>query len=102
MPVDVRCGGFMTQRAAHVTRETKESRIAVDLVLDGRGGCSIQTGFGFADHMLELMAHWAGFDLSVSCVGDLHINVRITPEMWACVWVGLCKMRWETVAGLPG
>lgn len=75
----------MTQRAAHVTRETKETRIAVDLVLDGRGSCSIQTGFGFADHMLELMAHWAGFDLSVSCVGDLHIDAHHTLED-----VGLC------------
>lgn len=70
----------MPTRVAHVTRETKETRITVDLNADGSGQCSIQTGFGFADHMLDLMAHWADFDLNITCTGDLHIDAHHTVE----------------------
>ena len=55
----------MTIRTGNVERQTRETRISVALTLDGKGECRIRTGFGFADHMLELMAHWAGFDLEL-------------------------------------
>ncbi|GAB1410745.1 imidazoleglycerol-phosphate dehydratase HisB [Desulfovibrionales bacterium] len=75
----------MSRRFGQIFRETRETRITVDLCVDGCGQCSIQTGFGFADHMLELMAHWAEFDLAVACTGDLHIDAHHTVED-----LGLC------------
>lgn len=75
----------MTARTGTVERETRETRISVFLNLDGQGNCSIQTGFGFADHMVDLMAHWAGFDLRLSCQGDLHIDAHHSLED-----IGLC------------
>ena len=56
----------MTIRTGNVERQTRETRISVALTLDGKGECRIRTGFGFADHMLELMVRWAGFDLELS------------------------------------
>ena len=75
----------MDPRSAAVSRETRETRISVRLVLDGSGKIEVDTGFGFADHMLTLMAFWAGFDLSLSCRGDLEIDAHHTLED-----VGLC------------
>jgi imidazoleglycerol-phosphate dehydratase len=66
-------------------RRTNETQISVTLNLDGKGDCRIDTGFGFADHMLDLMAHWAGFDLDLSCTGDMHIDAHHSVED-----VGLC------------
>ncbi len=75
----------MDSRIGVVERETRETRISVRVDLDGTGRTEIQTGFGFADHMLDLMAHWAGFDLRVSCEGDMHIDAHHSLED-----VGLC------------
>lgn len=75
----------MHPRTAAVSRETRETQISVRLGLDGTGRTEVDTGFGFADHMLTLMAFWAGFDLSLSCRGDLHIDAHHTLED-----VGLC------------
>lgn len=75
----------MDSRIGVVERETRETRISVRVDLDGTGRIEIQTGFGFADHMLDLMAHWAGFDLRVSCEGDMHIDAHHSLED-----VGLC------------
>ncbi len=75
----------MTTRSAHVSRATRETNITLDLVLDGSGRADIATGVGFADHMLELLAFWGGFDLTVSCHGDVHVDAHHTLED-----VGLC------------
>ncbi|EGJ51525.1 imidazoleglycerol-phosphate dehydratase HisB [Desulfocurvibacter africanus] len=75
----------MNPRNAAVSRETRETCINVRLDLDGTGKTEVSTGFGFADHMLTLMAFWAGFDLNLSCRGDLHIDAHHTLED-----VGLC------------
>jgi len=75
----------MNPRKAAVSRETRETRISVRLDLDGTGKAEIDTGFGFADHMLTLMTFWAGCDLNLSCRGDLHIDAHHTLED-----VGLC------------
>ena len=75
----------MHSRIGVMERETKETKISVRINVDGSGQCVITTGFGFADHMLELMAHWAGFDLEVTCTGDMHIDAHHTLED-----VGLC------------
>ncbi len=72
-------------RKATVSRTTKETDIRLELVLDGQGTAQVDTGVGFADHMLTLLAFWAGFDLTVSCKGDLHIDSHHTLED-----IGLC------------
>jgi imidazoleglycerol-phosphate dehydratase len=75
----------MKPRTARIERKTSETEVSVSLNLDGAGVCTARTGFGFADHMLELLGHWAGFDLQVTCVGDMHIDAHHSLED-----VGLC------------
>jgi len=70
----------MDARTAKVTRTTKETAISLALSLDGAGKTSIQTGYGFADHMLQLIAFWAGFDLTLQCTGDMHVDAHHTVE----------------------
>lgn len=67
-------------RTARVTRETAETTIALTLKLEGQGHIDISTGFGLLDHMLTLTAFWAGFDLSLTCKGDSHIDAHHSAE----------------------
>ena len=67
-------------RAAEVRRKTKETDVAVHLNLDGYGHFSNQTGIGFLDHMLDLFAKHGGFDLEVTCEGDLQVDDHHTAE----------------------
>lgn len=75
----------MAQRTAKITRTTKETDIRAELRLEGAGKCSIATGMGFADHMLTLMTFWAGFDLKLTCKGDLEVDAHHSLED-----IGLC------------
>jgi len=75
----------VAQRTAKITRTTKETDIRAELSLDGAGKCSIATGLGFADHMLTLMTFWAGFDLTLTCKGDLEVDAHHSLED-----IGLC------------
>ena len=70
----------MTTRQTSVQRKTSETDIALRLVLDGTGNVSVNTGYGFADHMLTLLAFWAKFDLDLKCTGDLDIDAHHTVE----------------------
>ncbi len=70
----------MPERRAHIERMTNETGIEITCNLDGTGVTSIRTGFGFADHMLELMAFWARFDLEIHCKGDHHIDAHHSIE----------------------
>jgi imidazoleglycerol-phosphate dehydratase len=72
--------GAALQRSAFIARETNETRINLTLCLDGAGDVQIKTGFGMADHMLGLLAFWAGFDLDLVCRGDLHVDAHHTVE----------------------
>lgn len=72
-------------RTAEVKRTTRETDIALRLNVDGEGKTDIRTGFGFADHMLTLLAFWADFDLELACSGDLEIDAHHSLED-----VGLC------------
>jgi imidazoleglycerol-phosphate dehydratase len=72
-------------RTASVSRETKETRIAVTVNLDGAGTASINTGVGFFDHMLDHVARHGLIDLEVKAEGDLHIDPHHTVED-----VGIC------------
>jgi len=67
-------------RKAEVSRNTRETRIAVKLNLDGTGRSTIGTGVPFLDHMLEQVARHGVFDLEVSANGDLHIDAHHTVE----------------------
>lgn len=69
-----------TARKAEVSRNTRETRIAVKLNLDGTGKAAIATGVPFLDHMLEQVARHGAFDLEVSAKGDLHIDAHHTVE----------------------
>ena len=74
----------MTRRA-RIERETKESKVLVDLDLDGSGRADISTGVGFYDHMLNSLARHALLDLTVQTVGDIHIDAHHTVEDTAIV-----------------
>jgi imidazoleglycerol-phosphate dehydratase len=67
-------------RRAAVERNTKETRIAVSVDLDGTGRSEIATGIGFLDHMLDQLARHGLFDLTVKADGDLHIDFHHTTE----------------------
>jgi len=67
-------------RTATIVRTTKETDVTVELGLDGSGTYENATGVGFLDHMLDLFAKHGGFDLKVSCDGDLHIDDHHTTE----------------------
>jgi imidazoleglycerol-phosphate dehydratase len=61
-------------RSAIVTRNTAETRITVEINLDGTGTYDNQTGVGFFDHMLDQLARHSLIDMNVRCEGDLHID----------------------------
>jgi len=67
-------------RAATVTRTTKETDIRVELELDGTGQSTADTGIPFFDHMLQQLGKHAGWDLSVTCRGDLQVDGHHTVE----------------------
>jgi imidazoleglycerol-phosphate dehydratase/histidinol-phosphatase len=61
-------------------RNTKETKIHVELNLDGKGDATIHTGLGFFDHMLEQIARHGALDMRIQCDGDLHIDEHHTIE----------------------
>lgn len=67
-------------RSANVARTTKETDIRVELELDGSGTATADTGVPFFDHMLQQLGKHAGFDLSVTCKGDLDVDGHHTVE----------------------
>ena len=67
-------------RRATVTRNTKETRIAVTVTLDGSGKTATKTGIPFLDHMLTLLGTHGAFDLSVNANGDLDVDIHHTNE----------------------
>ncbi len=67
-------------REARITRTTKETDVKVTLYLDGTGKADIYTGIGFFDHMLTALTVHGGFDLTVSCKGDLYVDGHHTVE----------------------
>ena len=67
-------------RKAEIKRKTKETDIAVEVSLDGSGRSSVETGIGFLDHMLDLLARHARLDIVVKAKGDLHVDHHHTTE----------------------
>ena len=70
----------MIERRATLDRETAETRIHVELNVDGTGTSRVATGIGFYDHLLEAFAKHGRFDLELSCDGDLHVDEHHTME----------------------
>ncbi len=67
-------------RQHRIERVTNETRIAVDVDLDGHGQSEVSTGIGFFDHMLELLAKHSAIDLGVQAEGDLSVDEHHTVE----------------------
>jgi imidazoleglycerol-phosphate dehydratase len=72
-------------RVAKIDRETKESKVHVELDLDGSGRTDVSTGVGFYDHMLSSFGRHALIDLTVQTAGDTHIDAHHTVEDTAIV-----------------
>ncbi len=70
----------MQIRTAQIKRVTKETQIALKLLIDGEGKSSIKTGVPFFDHMLTLFAKHAVVDLTLRCKGDLEVDAHHTVE----------------------
>ena len=67
-------------RTATVQRDTKETKIRVQVDLDGSGAAKLSTGIGFFDHMLDQIARHGLIDLDIQAQGDLHIDGHHTVE----------------------
>jgi len=67
-------------RAGAVKRATKETQIEVAVDLDGTGQADVETGIGFFDHMLDLLARHSRIDVTVRAKGDLHVDHHHTTE----------------------
>jgi imidazoleglycerol-phosphate dehydratase len=72
-------------RIANISRETSESKIELELNLDGSGKSDIQTSVPFFDHMLTAFSKHSLIDLKVKAVGDVEIDVHHTVEDTAIV-----------------
>ncbi|WP_455234845.1 imidazoleglycerol-phosphate dehydratase HisB [Thiogranum longum] len=70
----------MAARAAQVKRDTLETRIEVNLNLDGGGNSKLETGVPFLEHMLDQVARHGLLDLDIRAKGDLHIDAHHTVE----------------------
>ncbi len=68
------------QRIIRHTRKTNETKIEIELNLDGKGSAQISTGIAFFDHMLEQIAKHGSIDLRLNAEGDLHIDEHHTIE----------------------
>ena len=67
-------------RTALVQRDTNETKIRIELNLDGQGRPQMHTGLGFFDHMLDQLSKHSGVDMAITVQGDLHIDEHHTIE----------------------
>ena len=68
------------KRIVNIERETKETKIKLELNLEGSGISDVKTGIGFLDHMLDLWTFHGLFNLKLICKGDLEIDTHHTTE----------------------
>ncbi|MBE0481512.1 MAG: imidazoleglycerol-phosphate dehydratase HisB [Dehalococcoidia bacterium] len=73
------------ERRAVVSRETGETQVTLELVLDGKGTCKASTGIGMLDHLVHQIARHGLFDIGVEAKGDLRVGQHHTVED-----VGIC------------
>ncbi len=67
-------------RTAKINRDTVETKISVEINLDGTGQYDNETGVGFFDHMLDQLSRHALIDMKIRAKGDLHIDDHHTVE----------------------
>jgi imidazoleglycerol-phosphate dehydratase len=67
-------------RTAKFERNTKETKIKVEINLDGTGKYKIDTGVGFLNHMIEQLSHHSLVDINLEVKGDLHVDFHHTTE----------------------
>ena len=67
-------------RTAKINRNTNETKISLDINLDGTGKFDIDTGIGFFDHMLEQLSRHSLIDMNIRAAGDLHIDAHHASE----------------------
>ena len=77
---DTATGREEAERIGRVERDTTETKIRLRLNVDGTGTYAVATGIRFFDHMLESFAKHGGFDLELSCRGDLDVDQHHTVE----------------------
>jgi imidazoleglycerol-phosphate dehydratase len=87
-------------RTASLDRVTLETKVTVELELDGTGTSSISTGVGFFDHLLTSLSHHSLIDVTIDTEGDLHIDDHHTVEDTALVLGGALAAALGTRAGL--
>ena len=75
----------MSAMTAQVERSTKETSIRIAMAVPGTGDIQVETGMGYANHMLTLLAFWAGMDLYLTCQGDTEVDAHHSLED-----IGLC------------
>lgn len=86
------------KRSGKITRQTRETDIDFDLRLDGRGQATVNTGVGFMDHMLTLLAVHGFFDLTVKASGDVQVDDHHTVEdLGICLGMALKKAAADMV-----
>ena len=68
------------KRVVKIERITKETKIKLELNLEGSGISDVKTGIGFLDHMLDLWTFHGLFNLKLTCKGDLEIDTHHTTE----------------------
>ena len=68
------------RRVGEISRKTAETDIYLKLNLDGEGKGEMNSGCGFLDHMLTLFAKHAGYDMAVTCKGDVQVDYHHTTE----------------------
>ena len=73
------------ERRARIERTTKESKVLVELDIDGTGRGDVHTGVGFYDHMLDSFSRHSLIDLTIQTDGDTHIDAHHTVEDTAIV-----------------
>src|SRR2546430_11827172 len=61
-------------RQAQVARKSKETQLTAKVLLEGRGRVQVSSGLPFLDHMLEQVAGYGGFDLTLRGAGDVHVD----------------------------
>ena len=71
---------LLKERAVRMERNTNETKISIDLNLDGAGKSQIDTGIAFFDHMLDQLARHGGVDLNIKTEGDLEVDEHHTIE----------------------
>lgn len=71
---------WQVARTATINRKTNETKISVNINLDGSGKYQINTGIGFFDHMLEQLSRHSLIDMEIKADGDLHIDAHHTSE----------------------